>query len=357
MNDSGRPLRVLVTGGGGFLGRAILRELARPGSGIARVRVLDRDVSAVAAGPGLELLAADVCDVERVRRACQDMDAVIHAAGLVDWGQATREHLERVNIGGTENVIRACRAVGVRALVHTSTMDVVCGAAPVVNADESLAYPDRFTNQYARTKALAERMVLAANGPDLATCALRPCGMYGEGDPYHVENVLRIVQAGKLPFRPGSGRARFQHVYVGNVAHAHVLAMQRLLAPDASVAGEAFFLTDDTPPSNFLVFMEPILEALGERLPPRSRRVPYAVMLALGAAAEAAAFVSRPFFRFQPTLTRSSVRFVCHDHTFDGSKARHRLGYTPRYSEAEAIERTIAYFRERESRNVGGGSG
>jgi nucleoside-diphosphate-sugar epimerase len=73
-------------------------------------------------------------------------------------------------------------------------------------------------------------------------------------------------------------------------------------------------------------------------------------MLALGAAAEAAAFVSRPFFRFQPTLTRSSVRFVCHDHTFDGSKARQRLAYTPRYSEAEAIERTIAYFRERESR-------
>jgi sterol-4alpha-carboxylate 3-dehydrogenase (decarboxylating) len=228
-------------------------------------------------------------------------------------------------------------------------MDVVCGTAPVVNADETLAFPDHFTNEYARTKARAEQIVLDANGRDLATCAVRPCGMYGEGDPYHVANVLRIVKEGNLPFRPGNGRAHFQHVYVGNVAHAHVLAMRKLRVPDSEIGGEAWFITDDTPRCNFFDFMEPILAELGHSLPPASRRVPYPVMLALGAAAETAAFVCKPFLRIQPTLTRSSVRFVCHDHTFDGSKARRQLGYAPIYGEAEAFARTVAYFRELEA--------
>ena len=71
-------------------------------------------------------------------------------------------------------------------------------------------------------------------------------------------------------------------------------------------------------------------------------------MLALGAAMESAAFLCRPFVRIQPTLTRSSVRFVCHDHTFDGRKARAQLGYLPVYKEDEALARTIDWFREQE---------
>jgi nucleoside-diphosphate-sugar epimerase len=346
---TGAGIRALVTGGGGFLGRALLREIAKPGSGVAFTRVLDLDVSQVAGGPGVEAVSGDVCDAGLVRQACRDADVVIHAAALVDWGQSTPERLEMVNVGGTRTVVEACRAAGVRGLVYTSTMDVVCGSAPVVDADETTPYPSRFTNEYARTKALAEALVLAANGPDLATCAVRPCGMYGEGDPYHVANVLRIVKDGGLPARPGNGSARFQHVYVGNVAHAHLLAMRRILEPGASIGGEAWFVTDDTPAVNFFEFMEPILEALGHALPPRSRRIPYPVMLSLGAAMEAAALLCRPFVRMQPTLTRSSVRFVCHTHTFDGRKAVRQLGYAPAYKEDEALARTIAWLKAQEA--------
>ena len=284
----------------------------------ATARVLDLDVSQIEDAPGVEIRVGDVCDPDCVRDACRDVDVVVHAASLVDWGQTTPERLEAVNLGGTQNVIDACREAGVRGLAYTSTMDVVCGASPVVDADETLPFPERFTNDYARTKARAEERVLAANGPELATCALRPCGMYGEGDPYHVSIGLRIVKESGLPVRPGSGRARFQHVYVGNVAHAHVLAMRQIVDASAHIGGEAWFITDDTPVVNFFEFMEPILAALGYALPPRTRRLPYPVMLALGAAMESAAFLCRPFARIQPTLTRSSVRFVCHDHTFDG---------------------------------------
>jgi nucleoside-diphosphate-sugar epimerase len=334
-----RARRLLVTGGAGFLGRALLRELAS--AELDAVRVVDLAALEV---PGVDTRVGDVSDYDAVLEACREVDVVIHAASLVDWGHATRQRLEEVNLGGTRNVLRACREAGVPGLVYTSSMDVVCGKQPVVDADETTPYPAVFANDYARTKALAEQEVLAADGPDLATCALRPCGIYGEADPYHVARTLGVVRSGGLPFRIGDGKARFQHVYVGNVAHAHVLAAARLLESDSPIRGRSYFITDDSPLLNFFEFMEPIVEGVGLRLPPRSRRLPASLMLGIGALLEATAAVCAPFFRFTPTLTRSSVRFVCHDHTFVGDAARRDLGYAPIYGEAEAMERTIAYF-------------
>lgn len=355
--------RLLITGGGGFLGRALVRELhaTRALEDLEEIRLLDLtapDLAPADDGPDIVSIAADVCDEAALAEACRGVDAVVHAASLVDWGEATTQRLEAVNVGGTQNVIRACQREGVPTLVYTSSMDVVCGTKPVVLADEATPYPEPFTNEYSRTKALAEQALLAADGSPraprdgedadtakLRTCALRPCGMYGEGDPYHVANVLRMVRSGGLPFRIGDGQAAFQHSYVGNVAWAHVLALRALAQGDTTPAGEAYFITDDTPAENFLVFMEPILERLGETLPPRDRSIPYPVVFAVGALAEAASFLCRPFFRFVPTLTRSSVRFVCHEHTFRGDKLKRDLGYTPRYGEAEAIDRTVAWFQ------------
>ncbi len=339
-------LRVLVTGSAGFLGQAILRELA--GGRVALVRGFDLVETACPELPDLESRVGDVRDAEAVREACRGVDAVIHAASQIDWGHATAAELEAVNVGGTENVVRACREAGVRALVYTSSMDAVCGTRPLVDVDETCPYPQRFTNEYSRTKALGEQVVVPADGPELRTCVLRPCGMYGEGDPYHVANVLRVVKAGNLPVRIGDGSAAFQHVYVGNVAHAHVLALRALLDPASPVGGGVYFCTDDTPAVNFLDFMEPILNELGYALPPRSRYIPYPVAWSIGALLEGVAFACRPFFRFVPTLTRSSVRFIGHDHTFRGDKARRDFGYAPIYPEAEAIKRTVEWFRAQE---------
>ncbi len=334
---------MLVTGGAGFLGQALLRELAAASP--AEVRVFDQVAAPPDAFPGLVSQLGDVRDPDAVREACRGVDVVVHAASLIDWGHATPGELAAVNVGGTENVVRACRETGVRGLVYTSSMDAICGREPVVRADESHPYPAVFANEYARTKALAEQAVVRANEPKLRTCVLRPCGMYGEGDPYHVAGILRVVRAGNLPFRIGSGRAAFQHVYVGNVAWAHVLALQAVLDPEHPVGGQIYFVTDDSPAINFFDFMEPILNELGHTLPPKSRSAPYPVMFAIGALLEGLAFACRPFFSFTPTLTRSSVRFVGHDHTFVGDKARRDLGYAPRYTEAQARERTVDWFR------------
>jgi nucleoside-diphosphate-sugar epimerase len=334
---------VLITGGAGFLGRALVDELLEEGGW--DLRVLDIAIREPLPD-GVTTIQADVLDEHALGRACAGADAIVHTAGLVDWGQATTARLEAVNVDGVRAVVRAARQHGVRALVHTSTMDVVCGTAPVVDADETTPFPDVFTNDYARTKAEGEAVALAADDERLRVCAVRPCGMFGERDPYHLPNVLRMLDAGRLPMRLGNGTARFQHVYVRNVAHAHVLALRDLLSDEPASTGQAYFVTD-ADAVDFFEHLEPIVTALGHRLP--ERRMPEPVAMAIATAMEGVAALTErvPFLpTFSPTMTRSSVRFVCHDHTFDGSKARRDLGYAPKYPPDMALERTIAWWRE-----------
>jgi len=347
------PVRVLITGGAGFLGRALVRELTAPrGEPVLRaahIRLFDRAVPDH--GPGeVAFVRGDIRDGAALERACQDVDVVFHTAALVSWGQHPDALVHEVNVGGTRRVIEACARAGVPALVHTSTLDVVYDGRPVREGDERLPYPRRYYNAYAETKALSEQAALAADGSRhadgagrLRSCALRPCGMWGERDPFHISNLLRMARAGKLLFRMGNGRARFQHVYVGNVAHAHLLAARSLLAAGAA-CGQVYLITD-FPPSNFFSYYAPILEALGHPLPPAWRSLPYPLMLGVAGALEGVQRLSRPFFRFAPTVNRFAVKQVCQEFTFSGAKAGRDLGYRPVYPESEAIERTIDDFR------------
>jgi nucleoside-diphosphate-sugar epimerase len=333
---------VLITGGAGFLGRVIVDELLEDGGW--DVRVLDLRITEPLPH-GVEAIEADLLDEQALGRASAGVDAIVHTASRVDWGRATAAELEAVNVGGVEAVVRTARRNGVRAIVHTSTMDVVCGTGPVVDADETTPFPTVFANDYSRTKAAGEVVALAADDDGLRVCAIRPCGMFGERDPYHLGNVLPLLKAGKLPMRIGNGSSRFQHVYVGNVAHAHVLALHDLLSDQPRSAGQAYFITD-TEAADFLDHLEPIVSALGYRLP--TRRLPEPVAMTVAAAMEGVAAATRrvPFLpTFTPTLTRSTVRFVCHDHTFDGSKAQRDLGYEPKYPHEVALARTIEWWR------------
>ncbi|MCA9773679.1 MAG: NAD-dependent epimerase/dehydratase family protein, partial [Myxococcales bacterium] len=278
-------------------------------------------------------------------KAFDGVDLVLHCASIVDWGQHGREFVRSVNVGGTEAVVAACRAAGVRALVYTSTMDVAYDGRPVRDGDEDDPLPAHPEAIYPATKAEAERIVLAANGPALRACVVRPCGMYGEGDPYNVSATLRMARRGMLQVRMGDGRALFQHVYVGNVAHAHLVAAHDLLAAESRAAGQVYLATDH-PPRNFFEFLAPIVEGVGYRMPPPILSLPFAVVWAIGGLTELACWALRPIRRVDPVLTRLSARLVCHDFTFSGEKIRRELGYSPAYSEEDAVARTIAYFRE-----------
>ena len=349
---------VLITGGSGFLGAALLRELLKkrgretltPGE----IRIFDTRPPEAAPDPRIRFVHGDIRSAGALDKACAGVDLVFHCAALVDWGQAPRSRIYDINVNGTRNVIGAARRAGVGALVHTSTMDVLYDGRPITRGDETRPYPKKFTMAYAETKALAERAVLEADGtrergaPEhtapLRTCVIRPCGMFGEGDPYHVSSFLKMAREGKLSFRIGNGRSLFQHVYVGNVAHAHVLAARSLLDPEPAAAGKAYIITDFEA-KNFFDYMEPILEGIGYRMPPKRRSIPMPVMYALGGIMECASFLCRPIVRLRPLVSRTSVAMVCKDMTFCGDRACRELGYRPLYTEEEAIARTIEYFR------------
>jgi nucleoside-diphosphate-sugar epimerase len=345
---AGRGPIVVVTGGAGFLGREIVGTLLEPrvetGLHPREVRVLDRDVEGLGEREGVVAVTADVRDLRATRRAFEGADVVIHCAALVDWGQHPASLVESVNLGGTHTVIRACREAGVRALVHTSSEDAVYGGGPIVDGDETLPYPERPVNAYCATKAQGERAVLGACRDGMLACVIRPCSIWGGGDRFHIGSLIEMAKRGPL-MRIGDGSSRCQPVYVGNVAHAHVLAAAALLEGREDVAGEVFFVTDH-PKANFFDFFEPFVNAAGYRMQPWSRALPARPMYALGALVEIAARVLAPVHGFTPIVSRFGVAYVSHDVTFSGEKARRVLGYEPVYPPGEARRITAQWFEK-----------
>jgi nucleoside-diphosphate-sugar epimerase len=220
-------------------------------------------------------------------------------------------------------------------LVYTSTLDVVVdGRKPICCGDETLSYPKKLPkDHYCRTKILAEQLVLEANNERLKTCALRPVGMYGPRDKYHIANIIEMVKNG-LRIRLGDGSARFSHVYSENAAHAHVLAA-RHLAAGSPVCGSAYFICDHQPASNLFDFMEPFLDALG--LPAPDKKIPYWLAYCLASLVEALPVKSN--------FNRFAIVQTCVDHTFVSDRAEADFGYTPIISKEEAFNRTVAWFK------------
>jgi len=312
-----------------MLGYEIVRQLLERGQ---EVRVLDIEPLEDRRCEGI---VGDIRDPSAVDRACAGMDVVIQTAAAV-WNVRTpRRRYEEVNVGGNRQVLDACLRRGISRLVYTSSMDVVVdGRRPIVDGDESLPYPPRLpSDAYSRSKILAERMVVEANGPRLATCILRPVGMYGPRDKYHLGTIVGMARRG-VSLRLGDGSARFSHAYSENVAYAHVLAAAAL-RPGSPVAGQCYFVCDHYPAENLFDFMAPFLRALSLPVPRRS--IPYRWAWALAAVAEIVAPRSN--------FNRFAVIQTCVDHTFVDHKARRDLGYEPRVSREEAFRRSVAWLR------------
>lgn len=323
------PERYAVIGGAGMLGYEIVRQLLDRGH---FVRVLDLESLNDAR---CEVVVGDIRNPAAVNRACDGMDAVIQTAAAV-WNVRTPRRLYgQVNVDGNRLVIDACLRRGVRRLVYTSSMDVVVdGRKPIVNGDERLPYPRRMpSDAYSRTKIIAEKMVLAANSPRLCTCVLRPVGMYGPRDRYHLGNVIAMARRG-VSLRLGNGTALFSHAYSENVAHAHVLAVDQL-RPGSAICGQCYFICDHYPAENLFDFMAPFLRALDLPVPRGS--VPYRLAYALATVAE----IIAPHCNFN----RFAVIQTCVDHTFVDAKARRDLGYAPIVSREEAFERSVDWLR------------
>ena len=320
-------MKALVTGGGGFLGQAIVRGLISRG---AQVRSFSRAEHEGLRALGVEQLRGNLVDAAAVASAVQGADVVFHVAAKPGiWGAYEAYH--QANVTGTEHVIAACRRHGVRRLVYTSSPSAVFDGRDMEGVDESAPYPSHFDAHYPRTKALAEQRVRAANDPQLATVSLRPHLIWGPGDNHLLPRLVARARAGQLR-RIGSRPNLIDTVHVDNAADAHLLAADRL-APGSPIAGKVYFISQGDPVPMWDM-VNRLLEAAGA--PPVTKTVPTWLAMAMAWGFETAhRLANRPG---EPRLTRFVVREMSTTHWFDISAARRDLGYSPRVSIDEGLE-------------------
>jgi nucleoside-diphosphate-sugar epimerase len=342
--------RILITGGSGFLGKHIIKEFfdSRSPVNVNQICVYDLKEYPDEKDPEdkrLLFFQADIRDQDTLNEACNGIDIVIHSAAIVDWGTHSQKEVYSVNVGGTENVIRACKKKGVPVLIFTSSLDAVYDGKPLIGIDERLKFPEKHANVYCRSKYLSELMVREANSEKLRTCILRPADIYGEGDPYHIDSLINMAKNG-FYVRLGNGTSRCQHVYVGNMAFAHVLASAAMTEGDCTVCGETYFITDG-PGDNFFRFFDQIVEGAGYTIWPKDLWLPRWFAYLLGSISELVAWLLKPIINYNPKFSRFAVTYTCTDFTFSADKAKSDFNYRAKYDEKEAIERTIAYYKNR----------
>jgi nucleoside-diphosphate-sugar epimerase len=328
--------RILLTGGRSMLGAAVALRLAGRGD---EVTLLQRRP----AGLGLPEVLADLGEAgqsETILRAHTGQDTVIHLAAKVGI-LGTWPEFHRTNVLGTGMVVQACRQRGVPHLVHISTPSVAHTGAALVGVTAGPAEPEHARGHYARSKALAEQIALAADGPDLKVLAIRPHIVWGPGDTQLVEKVIDRARRGTLPLL-GSGAALVDSTYVDNAVDAIVAAVDRV----NRVHGRALVVTNGEP--------RPVAElvagiaAAGGAAPPR-RRVPAELAYLAGAAAEGVWEMRRLLGRpavTDPPMTRFLAEQLSTAHWFDQRETRALLDWRPQVDLDTGFARLAAAYAD-----------
>ncbi|MGW9401390.1 NAD-dependent epimerase/dehydratase family protein [Streptomyces sp. NPDC055642] len=312
-------MKVLVTGGSGFLGLEICRRLGARGDIVSS---LNRRPSTALERLGVHQHLGDLADSAAVSRAVAGCDAVVHNAALAGVSGPPGPYWT-TNVTGTRQVIEHCRAHGVRTLLYTSTASVVFRPGGLEGVTEHLPPAPCHLAAYPATKARAEALVLAAHGPELATVSLRPHIIWGPGDPHFAPALARTVRAGLLPM-PGDGGNLVDTTHVRTAAHAHLLALDRLRQSPGTAGGRAYFIGQDDP-RPLREITRHFLRAAG--IDARWCAVPPRLATAAAAAGETLLRAARSSRTH--ALSRFLVAELLHPHHFDLTAARRDLGFEP----------------------------
>lgn len=334
--------RALVTGGGGFVGQALVRALLPRHD---EVISFQRNDCPALAKEGARIVRGDLTKRDDIAGACADVDVVFHVAARTGFA-GSLDAFRAVNVEGTQNVIDACLRNDITRLVYCSSPSVTLDGHDHHMADESVGYATRFLAHYPRTKAEGEQRVLAANGltseagKSLRTVALRPHLIFGPHDEHLMPRLISRAKKGRLRII-GDGTNEVDWTYVDNVAHAHICAAEALRQNDAKAAGKPYFITNGEPVNAWSFFNE-ILEKLG--LPLLERKVPLAIAQRVGRIFD---FSWRTFgLNGEPPLTEFAAVQVATTHTYSIENARRELGYVPTVNMQDAVERTLPWLQK-----------
>jgi nucleoside-diphosphate-sugar epimerase len=327
-------MKILVTGGTGFLGQALARRLKARGD---EVTVMGRNPLLLDSleKEGLRALRCDLADAQAVRSACQGQELVFHSGALSSaWGPA-REFF-RSNVLGTRNVIAGCEAGGAARLVHVSTPSIYFGYASRLNVREDAPLPQQPANEYARTKLLAEAEIDRAFARGLPVITIRPRAIFGEGDNAILPRLISRLQSGRLRV-VGDGKNISDLTYVENVVDALLLCAE---APERLLGNKYNITNGESRP--LWEMIEKVCAALEYDFP--RRRISAPVALGLASALEIACRMlpGQP----EPLLTRYMVGVLACSTTLDISAAQRDLGYEPRVSVDEGFWRFVKWWKE-----------
>ncbi|MCS5621437.1 MAG: NAD-dependent epimerase/dehydratase family protein, partial [Nitrospinaceae bacterium] len=282
---------------------------------------------------GIKLFQGDIRDFDFLRTIIAGMDAVFHTAAFPGiWGRA--EDFYSINVDGTRNVIKACLINAVPKLIFTSSPSVVYGGSSLEGVDETVPYPENYLSEDPRTKAIAEKLVIEANGLDLATVSIRPHLIWGPGDPHLVPRLLAKADKGRL-VRVGQGENRVDIIYIDNAVYAHLKACDAL-GFDKPSAGKVYFVSDDEP-VNLWKWINEVLKKTSR--PPVTRSISYRTASRLGH------FLEKIYnwgnIKKEPPMTRFLASQLATSHYFNISLAKKDFGYEPVVNPEEGMNRLI----------------
>jgi nucleoside-diphosphate-sugar epimerase len=323
-------MKVLVTGATSLLGRAVVTRLQERGD---EVTVFQRKPS----GLGVTEHLGDITDRAGLAAAVQGCEAVVHLAARAAATGAW-EAFEATNVGGTKNLIEAAREAGVGRFVHVSSPSVAHYGQPLVGAPAGRADPDQARGHYARSKAQAELIALAANSPSVPVVAVRPHLIWGPGDTQLVGRIVDRARAGRLAI-VGSGAALIDTTYIDNAADALIAALDRC----PQLGGKALVVTNGQP-RPVREMLNRIVMAAG--LEPPTLKVPYRVARAGGTVVER--IWEQQGRGDDPPMTAFLAEQLGTAHWFDQRETRTALEWEPAVSLEEGFRRLRAWFeRER----------
>ncbi|XP_049905189.1 hydroxy-delta-5-steroid dehydrogenase, 3 beta- and steroid delta-isomerase 1 [Epinephelus moara] len=352
----------VVTGAGGFLGKRLVRLLLEE-ERMAEIRLLDKHIQLqllqsledCRGDTKLTVFEGDIRDADFLRKSCRGASIVFHIASIIDIFDAVEySEIYGVNVRGTQLLLEACIQENVVSFIYTSTIEVMgpnSKREPIIKGSEDTVYDCTLKFAYSKTKKEAEQRTLQAhsevlqNGGRLATCALRPMYIYGEGCRFLLGHMGDGIQNKDVLYRMSLPEAKVNPVYVGNVAAAHLQAARSLSDPQKRnvIGGKVYFIADDTPPVSYSDFNHVVMSPLGFSIQEKLM-YPLWLFYTFCFLMEMVCMVLQPIVRIVPPLNRQLVTMLNTPFSFSYQKAKRDLGYTPRYTWEEARRRTTEWL-------------